>query len=272
MKSKIRNILPLLLLCLLMPVPAESDITIVGGLTHERVATPGESYSGVVFIKNIGDEVREAKVYQTDYLFFCDGRSIYGEPGKLPRSNADWIDFSPKRLAVRPKETVPLNYTVHVVNAEGLKGTYWSTLMVECIPKSSPEVSGSTKPEGNFGIRQVFRYGIQMVTHIGDTGSGKLRFLETKLVKAEEKKTLQVDVENTGERMLRPFLWAELYDQTGSYIGRFEARKLRTYPGTSVRFSVDLSPVPEGTYKALVVADCGGDAVFGATYTLRLGK
>ena len=39
-----------------------------------------------------------------------------------------------------------------------------------------------------------------------------------------------------------------------------------------MRFKIDLSPVPEGTYKALVVADCGGDSLFGATYTLQLGR
>lgn len=272
MKSKISHILAVLIFCLLIPVPAESDITIVGGLTHERMAARGEGYSGVVFVKNIGDEVSEAKAYQTDYLFFCDGTSNYGPPGELPRSNAGWITFSPKRLTVRPNETVPLNYTVNVPNAEDLNGTYWSVLMVECIPKSSPEASGAAKPEGSFGIRQVFRYGIQLVTHIGNTGSTYLKFAKTKLVKDKEKKILQINIENTGERMLRPSLWTDLYDQAGNYLGRFEAGRLRTYPGTSVRFTLDLSAVPQGTYKALVVADCGGDAVFGATYTLKLEK
>ena len=83
---------------------------------------------------------------------------------------------------------------------------------------------------------------------------------------------MQVDIENTGQRWLRPYLWAELYDDTGRYIGRFENGRKRIYPGTSVRYKVDLSDVPKGIYKALVVADCGGDYVFGAERTLKFEK
>ena len=56
------------------------------------------------------------------------------------------------------------------------------------------------------------------------------------------------------------------------YIGRFEGRRKRIYPSTSVRYTVDLSNVPQGTYKALVVADSGGDYIFGANYTLKFEK
>ncbi len=83
---------------------------------------------------------------------------------------------------------------------------------------------------------------------------------------------MQVDIENIGERLLKSFLWAELYDEEGSYVGRFEAGEfhIRIYPGTSVRYRVDLSQVPKGAYRALVVADCGGEDIFGVTYTLEL--
>ena len=72
------------------------------------------------------------------------------------------------------------------------------------------------------GIRQVIRYGIHMVTHIGDTGVRRLEFLKTRLLREGERKILQVDIENIGERLLKSFLWAELYDEEGSHIGRFE--------------------------------------------------
>lgn len=269
MKLKTGFILAALFFWLLTPYAAGAGISVVGGLSHEKSAGPGEVYKGVIYIGNTADEPQEVKVYQTDYLFFCDGSNIYGEPGKTPRSNADWISFSPRRFTIPPRGRSPVNYTVKAPDGGTLAGTYWSMLMVEGVSRDSPEFSGAEESRVQVGIRQVMRYGIQMVTHIGDTGTRKLKFLDTKLLKEGEKRVLQVDMENIGERWMRPFLWADLYDEKGSYIGRFEGGRLRIYPGASVRFRVDLSQAPEGKYKALVVADCGGDDIFGATYTLK---
>jgi hypothetical protein len=128
------------------------------------------------------------------------------------------------------------------------------------------------KGEPSIGVRQVFRYGIQIATHIQDTGVRMLKFLDVRLLTEEGKKILRVDVENVGERYLRPLLSVELYTNKGVCVGRFDGGQLRTYPGTSVRFKVDLgSPAPE-TYKALVVADCGGDDIFGSTYNIIINK
>ncbi len=260
-----------LFLFLLIPIASEAAVSVVGGLSHERALEIGKTYQGTIFIKNHGDAPEEVRVYQTDYLFFFDGRNLYGEPGETVRSNALWITFSPRRLRVPAKGRSAVNYTIRVPDDESLTGTYWSMMMVEGMGKP-PEAVEEEKGKIKLGMRQVMRYGIQMVTHIGDTGVRELKFLKTKLLKEEKERILQVDIENIGERWLRPFLWAELYDEEGTYIGRFEGGRLRIYPGTSVRFKVDLSEVPKGIYKALVVADCGGDDVFGATYTLRFEK
>lgn len=274
MKSKITTIFLTLLLFLLIPYVAEAGVAIVGELAHERKARVGESYQGIIFIRNSSEQPQEAKVYQTDYLFFFDGRNIYGEPGQMKRSNAKWIHFSPKQLTIPANEVSQVNYTINVPVDEVLVGTYWSILMVEEISESPPEAIGDEKGEPTLGIRQVIRYGIQMVTHIGDAGVRRLEFLKTRLLREKEGRILQVDIENTGERLLRPFLWAELYDEKGSHIGRFEGGKfpIRIYPETSVRYRVDLTQVPKGTYKTLVVADCGGEDIFGVTYTLEFEK
>ena len=50
---------------------------------------------------------------------------------------------------------------------------------------------------------------------------------------------------------------------------RFETDRKRLYPGTSVRYSVDLTEVASGSYQALVVVDNGDEHVFGAQYGLE---
>jgi hypothetical protein len=66
--------------------------------------------------------------------------------------------------------------------------------------------------------------------------------------------------------------WVELYDANGIHMGRFEGNRVRVYPGACARTKIDLTSMPEGTYKALAIIDAGGDNVFGATVTLKLKK
>ena len=272
MKSRIRIFAAVLALTCLTASAAQAEVFIIGGLSHDKTATPGEIYEGSVIIKTNGIKPQEMKIYQTDYLYYFDGTNDYNTPGKLERSNADWLSFSPQRMIIPSEGTATVNYTITVPSDPNLVGTYWSMLMVEEIPISSPESTQAEEIKPQVGITQIVRYGIQMTTHIGDSGERKLKFIETKLLKETQSRLLQVDIENTGQRWLRPYLWTELYDDTGRYIGRFENGRKRIYPGTSVRYKVDLSDVPKGIYKALVVADCGGNYVFGANYTLKFGK
>ncbi|HVP57788.1 MAG TPA: hypothetical protein VMU02_06795 [bacterium] len=254
----------------LTPSAAWASVSVRGRLTHEKQARPGETYESGIYVSNTGDEVEQVKVYQTDYLFTCDGKYYYGDPGTTPRSNANWIEFGPTRLTIPPQGGAVVNYKVAVPDDPKLTGTYWSIIMIEVISKGSPEMTGQHDGKVNLGINQVFRFGVQIVTEIEDTGLRKIKFLDSRLLWDSGKRTLRVDLENTGEQWLRPSLWAELYDTTGAFVGKFEAGPLRVYPGTSVRYEVDLSQLKIGNYKAVVIADCGEDDVFGATYSLSV--
>lgn len=273
MKLKIIITFAALLLCFTaLTFESEAGILVVDGLTRERVVSAGETYEGFIEIKNTGKETEDIKIYQNDYLFYSDGTNIYGEPGTNKRSNANWFFFSPHQLTIPPGNTSRVSYTAKVSANKTLKGTYWSILMVEVIPKASPESGRTSNDAVRYGLTQVFRYGVQMITHVGDTGIRRLKFSNPELLKDENKRVLQIDIENNGERYLQPSLWTKLYDEKGTYIDKFEGGTSRTYPGTSVRFKTDLSKVMPGNYKAMVVADCGGDDIFGATYSLKFEK
>jgi hypothetical protein len=185
---------------------------------------------------------------------------------------------------VPPKGSVKLNFTVTVPNDPKLLGTYWSMIMVERINKGSLE--SSTPPQDKKKIQMSFssvmRYAIQIITNIGDTDKRSLKFKPPVILKEKTGYVLQIDMENDGERILRPDTWVQLIDKNGvmvtttdkdgKKIDRFTAGKQRTYPGTSIRFKIELGNIPDGKYKALVVGDCGGDDVFGGEYKLTFTK
>ncbi len=254
-----------------IPGATGAAIVVLGALSQEKTVEVGKTYQGAIRVRNPGDTPQTVRIYQTDYRFFSDGRNLYGEPGKDPRSNANWITLSPTLLTIPPKEEVAVNYRIAVPADKSLRGTYWSMIMVEGTGDAGSVPLAAVSGKARIAVRQVIRYGVQVVTDIGDTGTRNLK-LNARLVRADGKRLLQVDVANTGERWLRPSLWAQLFDEKGKFIGKFAGASARVYPGTSIRKSIDLSSVSVGTYKALVVADAHEDSVYGATYTLKLGR
>jgi hypothetical protein len=253
---------------------AAAQVSVIGELSNDKEARPGEKYDGTINVRNDTNEPQEVKIYQTDYLFFRDGTNTYGDPGSIARSNAKWITFSPSFVTVPPQSMIAINYTVSVppeTLETKLVGSYWSMLMVEGIAKGSAESAAQTDPKKTqMGIRQTIRYGIQIATHIAQTGTKKVNFVDTKLIPNDRgKRYLQVDLENTGDLWIRPDVFVELFDDKGVSKGKFNGVRYRMYPGTSVRQLIDLTSVESGTYKALVVLDAGGDDVYGAEYTLK---
>ena len=67
---------------------------------------------------------------------------------------------------------------------------------------------------------------------------------------------------NTGERVIRPLVWTELYDEQGNLAGRFEGGQRWIFPECSCRFEIPFQGVKAGEYKALVIADGGEDEAF----------
>ena len=274
MSDRMRNTAILIILAslLLSPLICGASVVIVGPLIYEHELHPGRTAEGTFEVRNVGERPQEVKCYQTDYFFFADGRALYGEPGKLPRSNARWITWAPKQLVIPPKESLKLRYTIQVPDDATLTGTYWSMLMVEPVAAGSPESTQKSPDKLSIGVQQVVRYGIQVAVHIGNTGSRQLKFSQIRLSRDNGEVILAVDVENSGERMLPAELWAELYDPNGAYVGKFNGGKRRLYPGTSSRYTVNLIGLIGVTYKSLIVVDCGGDDVFGASASLKLER
>jgi hypothetical protein len=264
---------------------SSAGISIMGELAQEKALESGEKYEGTINLKNTGQTVCQVNVYQTDYLFYADGTNVYGEAGAAPRSNASWLSVRPSRLTMLPNEIACVYYTVQVpepkqlalvndpmdvTESPELMGTYWSMVMIEPVPEMGAESIENETGKIKMGIQTRIRYGIQIITNIGDTGSRKIEFQNKNLLSRDGKTILQMDMANIGQRWLYPVVWAELFDQEGKNLGRFESNRERIYPGCSVRHTIELTDIPPGKYQALIVADNGDEYVFGAKYNFEI--
>ena len=265
-----KKTLCILLLSFMLTDFSFAGVSVLGGLTQENSLRPGEKFEGEITLQNTGEDSWLVEIYKKDYLFYANGANIYGEPGSADRSNATWLSVSPNRLTIPPNGKASVFYRIQVPENPDLSGTYWSMVMIEPASKTGQQNLQDKDGKVKVGVKTVVRYGIQIVTNIGDSGSRRISFVDKKIIKSDQKKILQLDLENVGDRWLSPVVWVELYDGYGNKIGRFESAKKRIYPECSVRHQVDLSQVPQGNYKALVVVDNGDEHVFGAQYDLGL--
>jgi hypothetical protein len=246
---------------------SSGGVAVLGGLSQEKTANPGDVYENTIHLKNDSETSCEVRIYQTDYAFLANGETSYDDPGTSPRSNADWLSISPRWVSVPGMSAVSVHYRVQVPDDADLQGTYWSVVMVEPTETMTQVVSDES---GNrhVGIQTLVRYGVQIVTNIGDTGARDVLFRDTRLVKRDGQNLLEIDLENTGETWLLPLFSLELYDEKGTNSYHFDGQQQRVFPGCSVRHRIDLTGIPNGKYRALAIVDNRDEYVFGAQYDI----
>ncbi|HET9424461.1 MAG TPA: hypothetical protein VFO55_03745 [Gemmatimonadaceae bacterium] len=246
---------------------ASAQISVLSSTVEEKEATRGETYTGRIVISNPTSTPQPVRIFKTDYGFHADGRTMYDDPGTTPRSNASWVTPQTERIVVPPRSEVTVPYTVTVPASDSLRGTYWSTIMVEGA-ETAPAPSG--RGQSQVGIGSIIRYAIQVATHVGAAGARTVKF-ENPVVgrTATGEATLDLVVVATGERAVKPKLSVEIYDEQGALKANGKQDRGLVYPGSSFNQHFDFGKLPAGTYKAVVFADTGDERVFATQFTIK---
>jgi hypothetical protein len=253
---------------------AHAQIVLVGNAVQEHAGRSGDTYNGTIRVANTGRAAAEARVYLTDYHFTADGRTFYDTPGRLSRSNTRWITFTPSRLVIPAggESTVAYSITVPSVGADSMGGTYWGMIMVEGVTPEEADKLSSANPGKvpSLSLQVGIRYGVQIVMQLPGGGLPSLEFQNPTMIPGVSGKELHVDFANSGATAYRPDIRLELYDEAGVLRLSTHSQRGLLYPGCSARQVFKLGDLPAGDYRAVVIADTGGDEVFGAQYRLKL--
>jgi hypothetical protein len=254
---------------LIAPAAARAQIAVLSSTVEEKIAAPGEKYTGVIVVSNPTAQPQVARIYQTDYRFAADGTAHYDDAGSTARSNASWITPQASRIMIPANSQVDVPYAVAVPMGDSLRGTYWSMIMVEGAP-AEPAGSKAATDKPAVAIGAVMRYAVQLATHIRSSGTRTVQFgSPAASTTTTGTAALDVDMTDTGERGFRPTLWVEVYDAQGTLRAKAKQTRGLLYPGTSLHQHFDLGKLASGTYKAVIFADTGEDAVFATQYTIN---
>ena len=251
-------LLAVIFLCLQTTV-ALAGVLVLNGLTHIHEVAEGKSYRGHILLKNTGNTNQDVKIYQRDYSFNYKGEVHYPAPATYQRSNAEWIKLNANYITLLPNEEKKIPYELVVPTGEELVGSYWSVIMLEGVVQNK-DITSKELME----IKTVLRYAIQIAANVQNSGDRKLQFVNVAPVQGVDSLLhVDIDIENIGEVLLIPEISMELFDEEGISVGILKADKKKVYPGTSVRFSINLNGTEPGKYQSLILADCGQEDIFG---------
>jgi len=257
-----------ILLLLVFAGVAEAGLSVDGELLELFQLEPGQSRRGAIVVRNDGEAPQRGRAYLNDYRFGVGGWNSYDPPGSHPRSCAPWMQVSPAEFTVSPGEELLLAYTIQVPPLDSLVGSFWCMVVIEPTSDLISNISaGSNNNSTSVGLQAVVRHAIQYAVNIGETGVKELAIVQKSLERSDQGVVLSLDVENRGERWVRPLIWAEFYDSQGKLVDRQEQQRGTLYPGCSLRqqFTVkeDL-----GGHEVLVIIEDGDGEAWGAQYEL----
>lgn len=269
---------PLKLVALALPClfvnPAHAAVMLSGGLSHEYSVNPGSSVSGVLELKNTGNEPTEVKIYQEDVKVNADGSTEYVHGnGSHKRSNANWINLSTDRIMLSPGASQSVPYTLQVPSSD-LSGSYWSMVMLEPVSNKSREsqLAAPETEKPSLTIHQKVRYAVQILTNVGNQGAANLAFDPPNVEKdANGNRFFNVAIRNTGTHHSRPEVWLDVFNAQGDNIGKLAAETHGLYSGEREMFNINLDSLKVGSYKALLAAkDNNSGQVFGSDINLTV--
>jgi hypothetical protein len=152
-----------LLLAWSAALSAFGGVAVIGSLARHHNAKPGETFEGIILLKNTGSGPVRMQIAQNDYLFSADGKNHYDKPATQARSNAAWLSVSPSRALVAAQGTASVYYKGKVPDGAVVTGTYWSMIMVEPIATPAPEVEGAPD-KISIGLQTVMR--LSLIHHL----------------------------------------------------------------------------------------------------------
>ncbi len=240
-------------------------VAVLNGLAHEFNVTPGNTYQGKIELQNAAGTAQVVTLYQSDMSTMHTGETFYTDSITNDRSNMSWISISSLGLTLDNEEKGSIDFQITVPSSSTLSGTYWSVIMVE--PRDPIHVQ---EDKSGYSIQSKIRYAIQIVCNIGETGTTDLKFLNISQESFNNKQYLEVDVENSGQVLIKPTLSLELFDEQGNSLPILKAEKQRIFPNSSKKFIIEIDEIKPGVYQGILIADCDTDDLFGVNITLNL--
>nr|WP_315025674.1 DUF3324 domain-containing protein [uncultured Chryseobacterium sp.] len=244
-----------------------AGIVVLNGLTHSYKVENGKVYKGKIAIENTSADPQSVKIFLQDFTYNANGTTNYTALHTNSRTNGDWIKLNTNLVTLKGKEKTEILYEITIPDTSIDAGSYWSVIMVEPVEDIKPS---NDKP--GVKITSVIRYAIQVITDYNtEKAKPDLKFEGVKVEKQEQKQVVKIAIANQGNLYCRPTASIEIYTRkTGEKIGNFSGMAMGLLPQTSKTFDIDISKIPPGQYKAVIITTDEDENAFALNVELEI--
>lgn len=257
--------------------PSQAYVSVVGSLDRHFELQAGQTVTTEIMVHNPGTQARHVRAYVKDFDPQPEGAGFVAAASH-PRSNADWLQLMPHQQRIEAGQWGKVTVSVTLPDTWTAKGSFWSVVMIEADGSAEDlsQLALQSTEAFTLGIQHVLRTAVRVTTtHPNpEPEPAALAFVERQLIQHAEGAHLRLRLRNQGQTALRLQLHAELFDGEGQALARLEPdlSQLNLLPEAEAERRFRLAALPAGDYVMLVIADGGGEQLFGARYQLPLGQ
>lgn len=247
----------LLILALIsMKYPSFASVIILNGLTHVFSGNSGDELRGEVVLLNSSDEEQMVFFEINEVLFSCETPRIFTDKNPHEQSSSNWFLGESMSVLLSPREKYVYRFSMLVPKNKIEAGSYWSMLMITVENPIRQETLTNS-----VGLDTKIRYGVGLLTHVGNFDSVDLGFgsIELDTDSTHTRKTLSVSIKNAGDFIEGVAMTLEIYDAGGKKIKKFETKRNMVFPGFCRSYDINISELPAGEYQCLLLADSRDD-------------
>ncbi|WP_405379737.1 hypothetical protein [Maribacter sp. LLG6340-A2] len=262
MKTKILTVFTLFLIV----TKTYCSVVVMNGLTHTYSGVSGDVITGEIVLINSADEAQRVTFELNDIIFSCTENRIFTSESTHSQSSVDWFSAELMDKTLRPKEKYIYRFTISIPSDQNLKGSFWSTLMVN-VEKPIKEEALNSK----VGLDTKIRYAVALLTDVNlkDEVNIDFKSIDLNNEDSQSKKELFVKVSNESKFIEGVKLTLEVYDQDGEKIYESETDRNMAFPGFCRDFKLDVSSLAIGEYECVLIAESREEFI-GANITLTI--
>jgi hypothetical protein len=230
---------------------------------------PGQIIQFDLSVSNDGDTPVSMRTSVMDLWYDeLTNEKIFGVPGTLPRSAANWVTFVPPTFTAPAHGTGKVHVTV--TPPPDATGGAYAVLFVE----SKPELTANRAPDGR-AVYTNMRLGALALLTAEGTDEYQLDVADAKLTPPGPNENLSLDLQLANKSNVHVFPHPRLtiLNASKQVVGKAEGESRRLLPGQ--RGSVGITwagTLPSGDYTAVVTLTYGKDKIYTRELPLHVAE
>ena len=243
--------------------PAWAAVSVVGSLDRHFVVEPGGVVRGEIIVENPDNAPVVVTTALRDYRQ-SRSRDHWPPAPAHARSLAPFVRFEPAEQTIPAKTRARVAFVIDLPEPSAtrelppLAGTYWTALMVQPEPILSGRQAG---PDNALSIKERFQTAVRLSATLATPAKTALKFASAQWRHAEATSgsdagtgTLELELHNTGQRLLDLTLVGEWVLTQATAVERTPLGRVQIYPGGRRRVAWRVRRPASSLQEALVIA------------------